>query len=58
MLSQEKTTDSETDWKKEYAQTLKELDIKEKEWSQQQQNILKTVLKFAFAFQGSNDITR
>jgi len=56
MLSQEKTTDSETDWKKQYAQTLKELDIKEKEWSQQQQNILKTVLRFTFAFQGSNDI--
>jgi diguanylate cyclase len=56
MLSQEKTTDSETDWKKQYSQTLKELDIKEKEWSQQQQNILKTVLRFTFAFQGSNDI--
>ncbi|HIF51823.1 MAG TPA: GGDEF domain-containing protein [Thiotrichaceae bacterium] len=56
MLSQEKTTDSEADWKKQYSQTLKELDIKEREWNQQQQNILKTVLRFTFAFQGSNDI--
>lgn len=56
MLSQEKATDSETDWKKQYAQTLKELDIKEKEWGQQQQEILKTVLRLTFAFQGSNDI--
>ena len=56
MLSQEKSTDSETDWKKQYAQTLKELDIKEKEWGQQQQEILKTVLRLTFAFQGSNDI--
>jgi hypothetical protein len=30
MLSQEKTTDSEADWKKQYSQTLKELDIKER----------------------------
>jgi diguanylate cyclase len=56
MLSQEKTTDSEADWKKQYSQTLKELDIKERKWNQQQQNILKTVLRFTFAFQGSNDI--
>jgi diguanylate cyclase len=56
MLPQEKTADSETDWKKQYAQTVKELDIKEKEWGQQQQEILKTVLRLTFAFQGSNDI--
>jgi len=56
MLSQEKTTDSESDWKKQYAQILKELDVKEKEWGQQQQEILKTVLRLTFAFQGSNDI--
>ena len=56
MQPQEKNTDSETDWKKQYAQTLKELDVKEKEWGLQQQGILKTVLRFTFAFQGSNDI--
>ncbi len=56
MLSQEKNNDSETDWKKQYAQSLKELDAKEKEWEQQQQDILKTVLRLTFAFQGSNDI--
>jgi hypothetical protein len=50
MLSQEKTADSETDWKKQYAQALKELDIKEKEWGQQQQdfkNSIKTYLCFS-----------
>jgi len=56
MLSEKKITDSETDWKKQYAQTLKELDIKEKEWGQQQQELLKTVLRLTFTFQGSNDI--
>lgn len=56
MLSQEKSTESDTDWKKQYAQTLKELDTKERQWGQQQQDILKTVLKLTFAFQGSNDI--
>jgi diguanylate cyclase len=56
MQSQEKTTDSEKDWKQEYAQTLKELDAKEKEWNLQQQDTLKTVLRLTFAFQGSNDI--
>ncbi len=56
MLSQEKTTESETDWKKQYAQVIKELDIKEKDWNTQQQEILKTVLRFTFAYQGSNDI--
>ncbi len=56
MLSQENNTDSEADWKKQYAQVIKELDVKEKEWSKQQQDILKTVLRLTFAFQGSNDI--
>jgi diguanylate cyclase len=56
MLPQEKTADSETDWKKQYVQTLKELDVKEKDWGHQQQEILKAVLKLTFAFQGSNDI--
>lgn len=56
MLSQEKTAEQETDWKKQYAQTLKELDAKEKEWEKQNQELLKTVLKLAFSFQGSNDI--
>lgn len=56
MLSQNEHSDSDTDWKKQYAQVLKELDVKEKEWGQQQQEILKTILKLTFAFQGSNDI--
>ncbi len=56
MLPQENTSNSETDWKKQYVQTLKELDIKEKDWGLQQQEILKSVLKLTFAFQGSNDI--
>jgi diguanylate cyclase len=56
MLPQENTSNSETDWKKQYIQTLKELDIKEKDWELQQQEILKAVLKLTFAFQGSNDI--
>ncbi|MBL1143004.1 MAG: diguanylate cyclase [Proteobacteria bacterium] len=56
MLSQKENADSDTDWKKQYTQILKELDVKEKEWGQQQQEILKTVLRLTFAFQGSNDI--
>ena len=56
MLSQEKPAESETDWKKQYIQTLKELDVKEKEWGQQHQDLLKTVLRLTFTFQGSNDI--
>ena len=57
MLSPEKAnTEETTDWKKQYAQTLKELDVKEKEWERQHQELLKTVLKLSFAFQGSNDI--
>lgn len=56
MLSQEKTADADTDWKKQYVQILKELDVKEKAWEQQQQELLKTVLKLTFAYQGSNDI--
>jgi len=56
MLSQNEIADSDTDWKKQYTQILKELDVKEKEWGQQQQEILKTVLRLTFAFQGSNDI--
>jgi diguanylate cyclase len=56
MLSQKENADSDADWKKQYAQVLKELDSKEKEWGQQQQEILKTVLRLTFAFQGSNDI--
>ena len=56
MLSQEKTTDSEADWKKQYTEILKELDAKEKEWGKEQQEILKTALRLSFAFQGSNDI--
>ncbi len=56
MLPQENASNSETDWKKQYVQALKELDIKEKDWGQQQQEILKAVLKLTFAFQGSNDI--
>jgi diguanylate cyclase len=55
-LSQNKKTDADTDWKKQYAEVVKELDIKEKEWEQRQQDILKSVLQFTFAFQGSNDI--
>jgi diguanylate cyclase len=54
MLSQNETAD--TDWKKQYSDVVKELDVKEKEWGQQQQEILKTVLRLTFAFQGSNDI--
>ncbi len=56
MLSQEKAIDPDTDWKKQYVQSLKELDVKEKEWEQQQQELLKTVLRLTFAYQGSNDI--
>jgi diguanylate cyclase len=56
MLSQEETTTPETDWKKQYVQSLKELDVKEKSWEQQQQELLKTVLRLTFAYQGSNDI--
>lgn len=56
MLSQEKTADPDTDWKKQYVQTLKELDVKEKAWEHQQQELLKTVLRLTFAYQGSNDI--
>ncbi len=56
MLSQENAADPDTDWKKQYVQTLKELDVKEKEWEQQQQELLKTVLRLTFAYQGSNDI--
>tara|TARA_R110002072_G_scaffold273107_1_gene433428 strand:+ start:9339 stop:11090 length:1752 start_codon:yes stop_codon:yes gene_type:complete len=56
MLSQEKTADADTDWKKQYVQILKELDVKEKAWEQQQQELLKTVLRLTFAYQGSNDI--
>ena len=56
MLPQEKAADQDTDWKKQYAQILKDLDIKEKGWEQQKQDLLKTVLRLTFAFQGSNDI--
>lgn len=56
MLSQKETTDSETDWKKQYAQTLNELDAKEKAWEVQQQELLKALLRLTFTFQGSNDI--
>jgi diguanylate cyclase len=56
MLSQEKTADPDTDWKKQYVQSLKELDVKEKTWEQQQQDLLKTVLRLTFTFQGANDI--
>ncbi len=56
MLSQENAAEPETDWKKQYVQTLKELDVKGKEWELQQHELLKTVLRLAFAFQGSNDI--
>lgn len=56
MLSEKETADSDIDWKKQYSEVVKELDVKEKEWGQQQQEILKTVLKLTFAYQGSNDI--
>ena len=56
MLSQKENADSETDWKKQYSDVVKELDLKEKEWGQQQQEVLKTILKLTFAYQGSNDI--
>jgi diguanylate cyclase len=56
MLSQKEKVDADADWKKQYAEVVKELDIKEKEWEQKQQKILKTVLRLTFAFQGSNDI--
>jgi diguanylate cyclase len=57
MLSQNENTDSDDkDWKKQYAEVIKELDSKEKQWEKQQQEILKTVLRLTFAFQGSNDI--
>jgi len=56
MLSQEETNTPETDWKKQYVQSLKELDTKEKAWETQQQELLKTVLRLTFAYQGSNDI--
>ncbi|MCZ6805186.1 MAG: diguanylate cyclase [Proteobacteria bacterium] len=56
MQSQEKVTEQDINWKKQYAQTLKELDVKEKEWGQQQQELLKTVLRLTFSFQGANDI--
>lgn len=56
MLSQKKAVAPEAGWKKQYVQTLKELDVKEKAWEQQQQELLKTVLRLTFAYQGSNDI--
>ena len=56
MLSQEKAQDPDTDWKKEDAQVLNELDAKEKEWGGTQQELLRTVLKLTFTFQGSNDL--
>lgn len=56
MLPQEEAAEPDTDWKKQYVQTLKELDVKEKAWEQQQQELLKTVLRLTFAYQGSNDI--
>lgn len=56
MLSQKETENLDTDWKKQYSEVVKELDIKEKEWGYKQQEILKTVLKLIFAYQGSNDI--
>ncbi|MFT5394955.1 MAG: hypothetical protein ACI85N_000134 [Gammaproteobacteria bacterium] len=56
MLPQEEAAEPDTDWKKQYVQTLKELDVKEKAWGQQQQELLKTVLKLTFAYQGSYDI--
>ena len=56
MLSQEKVAEQETDWKKQYLQSLNELDAKEKEWDQNKQQLLRTVLKLTFTFQGTNDL--
>lgn len=56
MLSQKNITEADTDWKKQYVQTLKELDVKEKAWEKKNQELLKSLLRLTFTFQGSNDI--
>ena len=56
MLSQEKVAEPETDWKKQYLQSLNELDAKEKEWDKSKQQLLRTVLQLTFTFQGTNDL--
>lgn len=55
MQPQTTNADVDTDWKQEYLQTLNELDAREKEWAQDKQKLLKSVLSLTFIFQGDND---
>ena len=54
MLSQEQHTD--TDWKEKYNELLDEHDIREKDWAHDKQNLLKSVLRLTFLYQGNNDL--
>ena len=56
MLSNRNTEDSDTDWKQQYLSSLNEFDAREKNWEQDKQQLLKSVLSLTFMFQGSNDL--
>ncbi len=56
MLSNRNTEDSNTDWKQQYLSSLNEFDAREKNWEQDKQQLLKSVLSLTFMFQGSNDL--
>ncbi len=56
MLTQQNNEDADTDWKQEYQNSLKEFDAREKDWEQDKQQLLKSVLSLTFIYQGSNDL--
>lgn len=55
MLAQSDNEHTENDFKRQYKEVLTELDIREKEWAQDKQKLLKSVLSLTFIFQGEND---
>ncbi len=55
MLAQPNNEQTDSDYKRQYQEVLKELDAREKEWAQDKQKLLKSVLSLTFVFQGEND---
>ncbi|MEM7027640.1 MAG: diguanylate cyclase [Pseudomonadota bacterium] len=56
MLSQEQQNNSDIDWKVKYEELADELDIREQDWTHDKQNLLKSVLRLTFLYQGNNDL--
>ncbi len=56
MLKRKSDIDSDTDWKSQYLQSVRELDDAQTDWHREKDKLYQALIKLAFIFQGENDV--